>query len=151
MSQADSVKVTVGDHSYDCFKLNPWIMNEITHKILNTMGATAGEFILSLLAGSNGKGEAVPPEALAAAAAEDLPGFLQKNLNPKHLANGIKEALQRLDAGESRWLMEQLAAKTTIEGGGKLSDAWSQHFLGRPFDMYRWSFAALRSQYSFLE
>ena len=154
MSQKDSVKLTVGDHSYDCFKLDPWTMNEITHKILNTLGSTAGELILSLLAGREGADTDEVKKELAEAATnpkEKLGEFFQKNVNMQHLANGLREILQQLNAKDTRWLMEQLAYKTTIEGGGRLSAEWDIHFLGRPIDMYKWALAALRSQYGFLE
>ena len=152
MSQSDSVTVKVGDHTYQCFKLDPWTMNEITHKILNTFGSTAGEFILALLSGkASGKAADIKKAAAEAAAhPASLGSILEKGLDPQHLARGISEALTNLDAAESRWLMEKLAAQTTIEGGGKLSDQWSTHFLGRPLDMYRWALGALRSQYGFL-
>lgn len=153
MSQMDSVKLTVGDHSYDCFKLDPWTMNEITHKIINTLGSTAGELVLSLLAGRDGADvDEVKREAAAAAVdpKAKLGEFLEKNVNAKHLANGLREILQQLKAKDTRWLMEKLAEKTTIEGGGRLSAEWDSHFLGRPLDMYKWALAALRSQYGFL-
>lgn len=153
MSQMDSVKLTVGDHSYDCFKLDPWTMNEITHKILNTLGSTAGELILALLAGREGSDTDEVKRDLAQAAMDPkakLGAFLEKNVNAKHLAGGLREVLQQLDAKETRWLMEKLAEKTTIEGGGRLSAEWDSHFLGRPLDMYKWALAALRSQYGFL-
>lgn len=153
MSQSDSVKVTVGDHVYDCFKLDPWTMNEVTHKILNTLGPTLGELMLALLAGS-GDATAEDLKAQAKVVASDPKGnlgsFLEGNLNPQHLGNAIKEAMQRLSANETRWLMEKLSEQTTLEGGGRLSAEFSAHFLGRPVEMYRWAIAALRSQYSFL-
>ncbi len=151
MSQMDSVKLTVSDRSYDCFKLDPWTMNEITHKILNTLGSTAGELVLSLLAG---RADAAEVKKDLAEAAMDpkakLGEFLEKNVNPQHLANGLREILQQLNAKDTRWLMEKLAEKTTIEGGGRLLSEFEAHFLGRPLDMYRWTIAALRSQYGFL-
>ena len=153
MSQKDSVKVTVGEHTYDCFKLDPWTMNEITTKILNTLGSTAGELVLSLLAGRTGADADVIKKEAAAAAVDPkakLGEFLEKNLNPQHLANGLREILQHLDAKEIRWLMEKLAEKTTIVGAGMLSAEWDVHFLGRPLDMYKWALAALRTQYGFL-
>lgn len=153
MSQMDSTKITVGDHSYDCFKIDPWTMNEITHKILNTLGSAAGEFVLSLLAGRDGADSDEVKKDLADAAMDPkakLGAFLEKNVNPKHLANGLREILQQLNAGDTRWLMERLAEKTTIEGGGLLSTDWDSHFLGRPIAMYKWALAALRSQYGFL-
>lgn len=152
MSQSDSVTVKVGDHTYQCFKLDPWTMNEITHKILNTFGSAAGELVLALLSGkSGGKADQIKKAAAEAAAnPANLGSVLEKALDPDHLAKGLSAALTNLDASESRWLMEKLAAQTTIEGGGKLFDQWSTHFLGRPLDMYRWALAALRSQYGFL-
>lgn len=153
MSQKDSVQVTVGEHSYDCFKLNPWTMNEITHKILNTLGSTAGELILSLLAGRDDANADEVKKDLADAAMDPkakLGAFLEKNVNPQHLANGLREILQQLNAKDTRWLMEKLAEKTTIKDGGLLSADWDSHFLGRPIDMYKWALAALRSQYGFL-
>ena len=153
MSQMDSVKLTVGDHSYDCFKLDPWTMNEITHKILNTLGSTAGELVLSFLAGRDGADADEVKKELAETAMDPkakLGAFLEKNVNPQHLANGLREILQQLNAKDTRWLMEKLADKTTIEGGGMLLANWESHFLGRPLDMYRWALAALRSQYGFL-
>ena len=152
MSQMDSVKLTVGDHSYDCFKLSPWTMNEISTKILNVCGATAGEFVLALLAGHGKDADAVKNEAAAVALdpKAKLGEFLEKNVNPQHLANGLREILQQLSAKDTRWLMEKLAEKTNIVGGGNLLTDWELHFLGRPLDMYKWSLAALRSQYGFL-
>lgn len=153
MSQKDSVKITVGEHSYDCFKLDPWTMNEITHKILNTLGSTAGELVLSLLAGRDGADADEVKKDLAEAAIDPkakLGEFLEKNVNAQHLANGLREILQQLKAKDTRWLMEKLADKTTIVGGGMLSTEWDSHFLGRPIDMYKWALAALRSQYGFL-
>ena len=153
MSQSDSVTVKVGAHTYNCFKLDPWVMNEITHKILNTFGDTVGELILALLAGKSDDDDDFKKEASEVAddPSAKLGSFLEKRIDSKHLASGISQALRNLDATESRWLMEQLADSTTIEGGRKLLDVWSAHFLGRPLDMYRWALGALRSQYSFLD
>lgn len=154
MSQKDSVKVTVGDHTYDCFKLDPWTMNEITHKILNTFGSTAGELVLAFLAGRDDEDTDELASDLAKAAADpqaNVGEFFKKHVNPKHLGNGLREILQQLDAKNTRWLMEELSRKTTIVGGALLFTDWDSHFLGRPLDMYRWALAALRSQYGFLE
>ncbi len=157
MSQANSTEITVGDHVYYCFKLSPWTMNEITHLILNTLGSTAGEFVLAFLAGhADGDADEIQKEAAGLLGEggkvdkEKLGAFLEKNVNPKHLASGLREILQKINARDTRWLMERLAEKTTIKGGGKLLSEWEVHWLGRPMDMYKWAFGALRSQYGFL-
>ncbi len=137
MSQADSVKLTVGQHSYDCFKLDPWVMNEITLRIMKTLGGAVGELAMAFLAG----GGELPTGGVEAA--------LDQKIKPEHLAKGVGEAMRNLSADDARWLMEQLAQKTTIQGGDRLSAVWSAHFLGRPVDMYKWAVAALRSQYDF--
>lgn len=146
MAQSDSVAVTVGAHRYQCFKLDPWILNEITHKILNVMGPTIGKVVLSILA--SGKDPGAVRQDLAEAGGS-IGSLLEKQVDLSSVVSGLEEALTRLKAEDSRWLMEQLASQTTIDGGGKLSASFGSHFLGRPLDMYRWALAALKSQYDF--
>lgn len=152
MSQSDSVRVTVGAHKYDCFKLDPRTMNVITHKIINTLGESAGELVLAFLSGKEGASADDVRKGAAAVAAnpKEISSFIENNLNVEHLASGLSKILTNLSADDAQWLMDELASKTTIEGGGQLSATWDAHWLGRPFDMYRWTFAALRSQYGFL-
>ncbi len=146
MSQIDAVTVTVGEHSYECFKLDPWILNDVTHRIVKTLGPALGDLAMAALTSATGDGAKKLPTDAAG-----LSGMLEKDLDLSSLVSGFGQALKNLDASETQWLLKQLAAQTTVVGGGKLSDTFAQHFLGRPGDMYRWGFAALRSQYDFFE
>jgi len=138
MSQQTTETITLEDLTFTMGMLDPWVANEILHAISKVIGPSIGELIGATMAKEDGKDLKDKIEESA-----DL---LDKKVNPEFLARGVSKLFQNLDVKTSRWIMEELAKVTVIDGKGKLSGSFQVVFMGRIGLMYKWAAWGLNVQ-----
>jgi len=132
MSQQDTESVTIDGVRFTIYMIDPWIANDITHAISKIVGPSLGELAGAVMGSKDASGEAKK--------------LLDKKLDPEFTAKGVTELFRNMDSSTTKWIMEELAKVTTVEGKGKLSDNFSVVFLGKPGTMYAWLGWALKVQ-----
>ena len=132
MSQSSSEKTTIDGIGFEIFMMDPWIANDIVHAISKIVGPSLGELAGAVM-GSKDKG----------AEAKKL---LDKNLDPTFTARGVTELFRNMDSSTTKWIMQELAKVTTVDGKGKLDSTFSAVFQGRIGTMYAWLGWALKVQ-----
>lgn len=139
MSQATSLGVTTIDGiEFEAYPLDPWISLEIMEEIAAIVGPALGD-----LAGAIAGGDI---KAIKEAAASGEWGG--GKVNADYVASGVAGLFLRTKSANTRKVIEQLAAVTTVKNHGKLGDTFQIVFLGKPGALLAWVAWAIKIQFS---
>ena len=140
MSQTDTKSITIDGVRFTVHMLDPWVANEILHMLGNLVGPSLGQLVGAVASKSG-------DQSISQQLAEGK-SWAEKKIDPEFLSAGISGLFQRLDPTQTRLIMEQLAAVTTVGEKGRLSETFAAVFQGKIGAMYRWAAFAIKVNFA---
>jgi hypothetical protein len=128
MSQTEGTSVKIGERTFTVYRFPPKMARRHILKITKLLGPAIGALM-----------EAGAKEARAGRNPEeaDVP-----------LGEAIANLVDRVDVDYAEQLMDDCAAYTMCEPGGKLADAYDAVFLNEPGHQFKWWAHALKVQFA---
>jgi len=139
MSQEHSKSTTIDGLSFEMRMLDPWIANEILHALSKVVGPSIGDVVAAASAGG------VSRESLEKLKT-DSKSLLDSKLDGKMIGSAISGLFMRMNASQSRMIIEYLSDKTTHDGK-HLNGMFAAVFSGKIGTMYKFATWGLGVQF----
>ncbi len=140
MSQDSTATTTIDGVTYEMRMLDPWVANEILHALWKVVGPSLGEMIAAATAGGINK------EAIAQIR-EDSSSLLDRKMDSAMVGSAISGLFTRMDAKQTRVIIEALADKATTDGK-HLPAVFTAVFSGKIGNMYAFASWGLGVQFA---
>ena len=140
MSQETTATTTIDGVTFEMRMLDPWVANEILHTLWAIVGPSLGEMIAAATAGGINK------ESIATIR-DGSSSLLDRKMDPAMVGSAISGLFTRMNAAQTRAIIEALADKTTTDGK-HLPAVLSAVFSGKTGNMYAFASWGLGVQFS---